>query len=388
MLITCMCTPIFINTFVVFIRLYWFEKRFQNVVLEARSLRRTKTRTRTKSEAKKDLGRDLGHEEFGVGNREIVVLRNPDGEAEGGKIEDDDQFMAVDPDSRERAGSAGEDAEISQGDASDDQPRPPFHRDITFADELGSVKSHEDRQPEKRSKEQIIAFVENQRNPKDRGTLRIPGPRDFDLGYTPERIEEGDELDREFSNEGDVQMKPLRSNSVPHSDQNQQDHPFKAHITIDAPDRPRRPNTGPSAYNRIPRATEEEPHAGMHLRNRSRSRTFGSFMSKAKDDEEEHDPMPYLSWTPTVGRNSAFVDLTEEQREELGGIEYRSLKLLAIILVCKFHAIIHWGFHLTQITVYYVGFHLLGMLCMLPWIVRDKHYSDIVRGFGVSPIWW
>jgi hypothetical protein len=49
--------------------------------------------------------------------------------------------------------------------------------------------------------------------------------------------------------------------------------------------------------------------------------------------------MPYLSWTPTVGRNSAFVDLTEEQREELGGIEYRSLKLLAIILVCKLHTI-------------------------------------------------
>ena len=49
--------------------------------------------------------------------------------------------------------------------------------------------------------------------------------------------------------------------------------------------------------------------------------------------------MPYLSWTPTVGRNSAFVDLTEEQREELGGIEYRSLKLLAVILVCKYDLI-------------------------------------------------
>ena len=40
--------------------------------------------------------------------------------------------------------------------------------------------------------------------------------------------------------------------------------------------------------------------------------------------------MPYLSWTPTIGRNSAFVDLTEEQREELGGIEYRALKTLAV----------------------------------------------------------
>ena len=81
--------------------------------------------------------------------------------------------------------------------------------------------------------------------------------------------------------------------------------------------------------------------------------------------------MPYLSWTPTVGRNSAFVDLTEEQREELGGIEYRALKLLAIILVG-----------------YYVGFHLLGVVFLLPWIVRDPNYSKIVSDDGVSPVWW
>lgn len=42
---------------------------------------------------------------------------------------------------------------------------------------------------------------------------------------------------------------------------------------------------------------------------------------------------PYLSYTPSVGRNSQFHDLTEEQRNELGGIEYRSLKTLSWILV-------------------------------------------------------
>lgn len=46
--------------------------------------------------------------------------------------------------------------------------------------------------------------------------------------------------------------------------------------------------------------------------------------------------MPYLSYKPTIGRNSKFLDLTEEQREELGGIEYRSLKLLAKIVVGEF----------------------------------------------------
>ena len=36
---------------------------------------------------------------------------------------------------------------------------------------------------------------------------------------------------------------------------------------------------------------------------------------------EKVEGTPYLSWEPTIGRNSAFPDLTEEQREELGGIE-------------------------------------------------------------------
>ena len=81
--------------------------------------------------------------------------------------------------------------------------------------------------------------------------------------------------------------------------------------------------------------------------------------------------MPYLSWTPTVGRNSAFADLTEEQREELGGIEYRALKLLLIILV-----------------FYFVGFHLMGMVVLLPWIVTDARYSEIVTDVDQSPVWW
>jgi Trk-type K+ transport system membrane component len=63
--------------------------------------------------------------------------------------------------------------------------------------------------------------------------------------------------------------------------------------------------------------------------------------------------------------------LTKEQREELGGIEYRALKLLAIILVC-----------------FFVGFHLLGMVCLLPWINRSAQYGAMVEDVGISPTWW
>jgi hypothetical protein len=38
--------------------------------------------------------------------------------------------------------------------------------------------------------------------------------------------------------------------------------------------------------------------------------------------------VPYISFDATVGRNSAFRLLTNEQMEELGGIEYRALNAL------------------------------------------------------------
>jgi hypothetical protein len=42
--------------------------------------------------------------------------------------------------------------------------------------------------------------------------------------------------------------------------------------------------------------------------------------------------LPYLSRQATVGRNSNFHRLTVEDRERLGGIEYRALKLLLKIV--------------------------------------------------------
>jgi hypothetical protein len=42
--------------------------------------------------------------------------------------------------------------------------------------------------------------------------------------------------------------------------------------------------------------------------------------------------LPYLSREATVGRNSNFHRLTAQDRERLGGIEYRALKLLLKIV--------------------------------------------------------
>lgn len=79
----------------------------------------------------------------------------------------------------------------------------------------------------------------------------------------------------------------------------------------------------------------------------------------------------YLSWNPTVGNNSVFVVMNDEQKEELGGVEYRAMKTLCSLLV-----------------FYYVGIHLFGIVFLVPMAVKNKKYADIIRADGVSPTWW
>ncbi|KAF6805879.1 low-affinity potassium transport protein [Colletotrichum plurivorum] len=65
--------------------------------------------------------------------------------------------------------------------------------------------------------------------------------------------------------------------------------------------------------------------------------------------------LPYLSRQVTVGRNSQFFHLTEEDREQLGGIEYRSLKLL---LKINGQGEAWWAFYSAQTMVDNLGFTL------------------------------
>ena len=43
-------------------------------------------------------------------------------------------------------------------------------------------------------------------------------------------------------------------------------------------------------------------------------------------------PVPYISFDAVVGHNSMFQSLTQEQLEELGGVEYRALTALLWIV--------------------------------------------------------
>ena len=325
-------TPIFINTIVVFVRLYWFERRFQHIVNEARNLRRTRSKSRTKTEMLDVPG--IEFKERGVNPRDIVVLHSADtrksDKAMGEGHKHLDPVKEMESETPTASSSSSGEAPKPWRIKPEEQPQnlPIFHREVTFADQghdLDGLDSPMPRLPQRLSPEQHIAFLENQRNPKDKEMLRIPGPRDFDRGQTPEPLvlsEDGEPLTEQITS-------PVnRKGPAP-------EIPIKRNITIEDPKQPRlRIDSTTLSKNKtnntdVGSVTPSEDRPAI---SRLRSRT-GTF--RRSNTTQEKDPMPYLSWQPTIGRNSAFVDLTEEQREELGGIEYRSLKTLAIVLVCK-----------------------------------------------------
>lgn len=114
--------------------------------------------------------------------------------------------------------------------------------------------------------------------------------------------------------------------------------------------------------------------AGVSLK---RARTNSSLrersQSRSRQRKQSRTERLKLSAHAILGRNSNFVNLSEEDRDRLGGIEYRSLKLLLKIVV-----------------TYYVSLHLIGIVCLTPWIHKtsESKYREYLASVGVNATWW
>ncbi|KAF3392760.1 Low-affinity potassium transport protein [Penicillium rolfsii] len=356
--VTMFCTPIFIHSGLVFIRLYWFEKRFQHVVRDARALRTTRSRMDTMTQDKHS--QEVNRAELGIAGRSIVVLRNNAGDARGSRLPNPAaQLSELQSDDDSRDGK-----KPSEHSSSEDTEEPTMERRFG----LGSL-----RVPTQLSHEHHIAFLENQR--KNKGALRIPSPREYDRGGVPEalddgEVEENDQVQQPSSPRSD------RPRSSTDSGENDQVGPLEGpHITINEPDFTRT-RTRANTFSRLdtrPTIRETMTKDGDETNALGPSTTKNTFRGifRSLTQEQERPTQPYLSWNATVARNSNFVDLTEEQRDELGGIEYRALKTLAVVLIS-----------------YYVGFHLLGVICLVPWIVTVNTWGSVVTADGVGRPWW
>ncbi|KAI0406720.1 cation transport protein-domain-containing protein [Xylaria palmicola] len=372
--------PITIHSSVVFLRLYWFEKRFQHIVHEARTRRATISRSRSKAQT------DLDNAERGVRNvpDAVTPARAPN---EG--ILPDDYSMNGAPKSDPLLNTSG--SEDGSDHRDPDGESPLAHPQIKFANEVrgsGGMADDDDQPiplPGRRTNAEHIAILEKQRK-ADKSVLRIPGPRDADMGALPEEFEEADEdphipRRRRESSVERPHRPQLAHRPLPYGERQQT-------ITIAEPDRPRR--EGHETIKEVEEGVEAATHLFSSLRFRKPRKQGEKFhrttssstlhdrinplqrIRSALTQGKAEDPMPYLSWQPTMGRNSQFVDLTEEQREELGGIEYRSLKTLALVL-----------------TIYFWGYSIFGIITLVPWIVHNNpFYGSIVEAGGVNRVWW
>ncbi|KXJ94453.1 cation transport protein-domain-containing protein [Microdochium bolleyi] len=388
-------SPITIHSSVVFLRLYWFEKRFQHVVKEARSRRGTLSKSRSKA---RPTAADV---ETGVNGRSIRVMHDTaiaTGVNNEGSIALNDYMTgaAIPKDSSASGSSSAEHENMEREDSNRHQePHPTSPTTIKFADKVKrSDRSSFDNAdeygdmsiPARHSNAEHIAVLERQRK-LDSSVLRIPGPRDVERGVKPEELTRDDDgrpnhlarqRTRDTLEHNSDQPRMLSS----HGDRQQT-------ITIAEPVRP-------SRHEQKVEDIAEDAEAAAHVFSplkyiRSRGRgpealhpvtSRGTSSSATRNPlhrirtaltfSKDEEPMPYLSWQPTIGRNSAFVGLSEEQREELGGIEYRSLKTLAILLL-----------------VYFWGFTLFSIITMVPWILNDnERWGPVVDAAGQSRTWW
>ena len=359
-LLAMMCNPIVVNSAVVFVRLYWFEKRFEDVVKSSMSLRRTKSRQRNPEITKDDP--EQGFQ--GVAGRAIRILRNTGRKA--GDLEADEKNMDTN-------GKV-----VDSSDTSGHEPEEP-HR-ILRHNSLGrhaSDSTEDIRMPERLSPEQHIRFLENQRNPSDDMALRIPSPREFESGSRPRNISLAEGMDhialRQITSEPELPS----ANERRRSEVNPEEIPPHPHIAFDEPEprfiRDRNDKTATFPRLNTKQSTQQSSKNDGPEPGPPRRRGSGTFNSlrRVNTPRAPETPAPYLSYQPTIGRNSFFLGLSEDQREELGGIEYRALKALAFILV-----------------LYFFLWHILGVICLTPWIYRSGTYAPFVTGQGQGRAWW
>ncbi|KAL3476430.1 cation transport protein-domain-containing protein [Aspergillus californicus] len=360
--VSMLTTPIFIHTALVFIRLYWFEKRFQHVVRDARALRSTRSRLRTITEDKDS--QSYNREEQGINGRPIVVLRNNAENTETPQ-EDGPSYLPKSPeDTDSESVSPTSNAPTSNASSAQNLEEHQSRMNTTVNRDFGNL-----RVPAQLDPEHHIAFLEKQR--KNKGALRIPSPREYDSGGVPQILEdENENMGNELAKTRSGQSEPQSPRNVDQDGAPNVDGP---HITINEPEMPwtrTRNSTFPRVDTRpTVHETGEDEDPSPLGRTATRRPTFSNLI-RSLTQEQGRPTLPYLSWDATVGRNSNFIDLTEEQRNELGGIEYRALKTLAVVLIS-----------------YYVLFHILGVVLLAPWIM-ETHWGNVVKEAGQGRPWW
>ncbi|KAG5518705.1 hypothetical protein PMAC_002674 [Pneumocystis sp. 'macacae'] len=340
-IIPMLTTPIFIHSLTAIVRLFLIRSKFDNIVQQAR------TQSLRKNQCLNSVFMSYSEiEERGVGDRPIHVLLRRESTSFGNVISParlNELERKNDSDSKRGCLSQSAVTELSY------TANCQYNKDENFVTEF--------------QKYQCISLQQEKHGNSDIrfGDLPVPvrssidGPKDDELYIVPDRFEQ----ENQFNN------KLQKSKSV---------EPQSVSVINEGLTSITRLSTydNNNYYLRMRRSTTVD-------RSISKVNTFDRYISNAFWKKRDSSPFsqrtnksfPYLSYQPTIGRNSAFVTLTKEQRDELGGIEYRALKLLCWILVC-----------------YYFLIHIFAATCFLIFSVFAKSYKEAIIDSLASPSWW
>ena len=438
--------PIFIHSSLVFLRLYWFEKKIDNVNLKSKmqsKMRRNFTMNQNRQNSDVELGMmspvnsETGEKQqqrqdstrrnsfikfntlmsaksklFSLENmvdppnRRIARKMSFNGPSTT-NMRSSRPFLTNDTDAAEtrpppmenrdikfadvlsHPGHPNDNSKNNGGDITDTL-KPRNERDIKFADPPAPSKMRRKNSVQPHEMAMSITMMEQQNLSKrknsytDGPALVIKGPLDDsstdDGGY--DSNEERDKSSDATTGSSDMGSTPkpyTQEKKIPTFDDelNELDKLHRAKTNVASPKK-EKPTLGGRSYT----------SDGVRGANRSFKRTssFNKILNEKRamgndnrqmTNESEGAPLQnvmssnYVSFEPTIGGNSVFVDLTDAQREELGGVEYCALKLLSKILVA-----------------YFVGFHLINAMMLMGWALGTESYKYVYHKAGTNAVWW
>jgi Cation transport protein len=159
------------------------------------------------------------------------------------------------------------------------------------------------------------------------------------------------------SRRGEANTAPSTSNS---NETDEQGHVIFTPDTKPAPQEPPSKDWGSSRPRAsTPRTVNKDADTLGRDRDQERAGTH-------EKDGLTKNSLDHLFGSFRIGRNSTFHNLTEAQREKLGGVEYRAITFLSII-----------------VPVYFVLWQLLGCLGIGAYLAKNK--ASLTRQNGINP---
>ncbi|KAL1310526.1 hypothetical protein AAFC00_000810 [Neodothiora populina] len=143
--------------------------------------------------------------------------------------------------------------------------------------------------------------------------------------------------------------------------------------------RPERPSRAPTGAETLRKRRTGDFHAPAHggfplpwQTQRFRNAVQHPFRSLSmKPETATH---PYLSFKPVLDKKGRIYSLDERQKTELGGVEYRALKLLSWLL-----------------PAYILFWVIIGIVILVPYGTVDRNVENIIQTSqpgNLSPGWW